>query len=656
MKPTTNWIVTMGLSLLAVAVFAGNGIAQLNSGQAAPLFSAKDVHGKSYQISDMKDQPMLILYFFDVDSRSSQEGLLHLDGLAKKYKEADMKVWAITRATTAKVNQFLSSSKLDFPVVVDPGDISTQYSARLILPTVCIIGPDLKLLDYIQGGGKATEKSLVAIAERKLQSRQTTIAKAISAEVVKKDPKNVRAQSVQGYAALKEGDLKAAEKAFYKLSREKGEGELLGKEGLSHVYARKGQPEKAISMATEVEKKSQQRAYAHVIKGDLYYSRNNPRQAEAEYLKAAKSAGADPSHRAVAFNQLGRIYAVRGDYHKSMDMYDQAVALDPYYVEATSNKGMTYERQGEWDKALEAYRRAHTIDRSDPFTATLAENAKRMLLMEKDPETRKTLERRIDTIVKNYHQAQTAAAEHPEDPWTSGHTALVLFEAMETGGLSLRDGFARMLNLSLADQLNTSGRIEVIDPIVLERVVDKLALKDKDLSDQTVMLRLSRACGARLMGKGTLFHLSEGALLKFELYDALTQHRAQAVERQFASTVTLKKDLHWLNREVLTAIVTDYPLQAYVVEVSGHQVLLNLGARQGVVTGTLFEIVEEKPAKVFKGKTFKPDAAIMATVEVMRVEDEFSYAHIKDQRRPVTVEDKLRESIRNMTEDAVTTW
>jgi len=512
------------------------------------------------------------------------------------------------------------------------------------------------LLDYFQGGGKTTQEMLVTLAERTLQNRHSELAKAISREVVKQDPKNVRAKSVQGYAALKEGDLKVAEKTFYDLSREQGSGEIVGKEGLSQVYAQKGQPEKAIKLTKEVEAKSGKRSMTHLVKGDLLYSQNKTKDAENEYRQAAEKSGGDPAYRAVAFNQLGRIYALDGQYNQSRDMYDKAVALDPYFVEATSNKGMIFERQGEWDKALEAYRRAQTIDRNDPFAAALAENAKKMLLLEKDPDKRHQLESQIEDYVRRYREGAAGRSTNSEDPWTSGVMVLTMMEPVESGGLSTRDGFGRVLAIYLASQLNASGRVQVIEPVVVERVMAKLGLKRKDMADQNTALRLANAFGARLVGKGTLFHLSEGTLLNFKLIETDNPDSIHTIQHQFASAVTLRKDLHWLNREILTSVMTQYPLKGYVVEVTGNQVLLNLGASQGVVTGALFDVVDVKPPVVFKGKEFQPEPAVMATVEVVRVDPDFAYAHIKEQRRPVRTEDKLKERISQITEDGQRVW
>ena len=189
------------------------GYGQLVSGQNAPTFSLKDLSGQIRDLSQMRDKPLIILYFFDVGSMPSQEGLLSLNQLAKQHKDSPLTVLAITLSSKEKVGEFAARSDLTFPIIQDSLNVSDRYGARLILPTVCIVGPELKVLDYYQGGGKATQAMLVRLAERELQRRQTALAKAISEEVVKKNPDDVKAKTVTGYAALQEGNVAEAEKA-----------------------------------------------------------------------------------------------------------------------------------------------------------------------------------------------------------------------------------------------------------------------------------------------------------------------------------------------------------------------------------------------------------------------------------------------------------
>ena len=333
---------------------AGNRqcIAEITPGQTAPGFSLKDTGGKAYDLSSMTTRPMTILYFFDADSRPSQEGLLSLDKLTKRFTGQELVVWGITTSTRESTVKFISQTNPVFPVLLDPGNVSDLYAARTILPTICILGPDRKVLDYFQGGGKTTEIMLVKLAERTLQQKQTMVAKAISDTVIEKNPENVKAKTVKGYAEIKEGNLANAEKIFQNLSTGKGEGEILGKEGLSAVYAKKGDTQKALRMAQEVEQMAPERSYAHLVKADILYSQKKNSEAEAEYGKAVAKKEGETYQKAVALNQLGRFNANMGKFDQARSLYDQAVAVDPYYVEATSNKGMTYEKEGKWENAL----------------------------------------------------------------------------------------------------------------------------------------------------------------------------------------------------------------------------------------------------------------------------------------------------------------
>ena len=637
------------VSLLTVAVVAmgllpGIGHAALQTGSQVPVFTLEDVNGQAYPLSGMKNRAMTILYFFDPDSRPSIEGLLSLDQLARRYRDADLTVWAITRSSKQKVAAFNNATQTVFPVLLDTADVSSMYDAQRVLPTVCIVGPDLKMLDLFQGGGKTTQVMLVRLAERSLQRKKPEVARAITETVEKNDPGNAQARTVKGYAAIQEGKLDEAEQTFYTLSKEPGSNAVLGKEGLAQVYEKKGQTEKSSQLVQEVAAQAGDRPLAYVIKGDQLYQQNNKKSAESAYREGTQKHGGAPFQRAVAYNQLGRLYAQRGDYAKSRELYDQAVSIDPYYIEATSNKGLTYEQEGRWDKALEAYRQAEAIDKNDPFVRALAENAMRMLMIKKDGLKQQELAAGIEQVVDRYRLNQFDPAP-VDDTWTSRPTRVAFFDISESGGLSQRAGFAGLLKDYLARQMGASGRVLVVDSLIVDGVIEALKLDRASLADEDVRSRLSRAMLASLMIFGSVYQLPSGPLCNLKILTTEDARPVEMIDYQFAAGIHLRKDLNQINRQLLTRIMETFPLQAFVVEVTGNQVLLNLGSLQGVVEGTIFDVVEEKPPITYKGKQFIPEPGIMARVHVVRSDDDFSYGHIKDQRRPVKPDDKLREHL-----------
>ncbi|MGC9323814.1 MAG: tetratricopeptide repeat protein [Desulfomonilia bacterium] len=630
--------------LLFLVLLGTESFAQLNVGDVAPGFTLKDMQKTVYDLSALKDRPMVILYFFDAASRPSQEFMLTMDNLAKKYQQADLTVWGITRSPKETVEEFAKQAGPRFPILLDDAGVSDQYNARLILPTTCIIGPGLTLLDYFQGGGKTTNVMLVKLAERTLQQNQTQLAKAITDEVIQSDPGNASARMVAGYASLKGGNVNEAEKTFTAMSKEAGQSEILGKEGLASVHAVKGEPDKALQLASEVEQKAPDRSYVHVVKGDILYSRNDKAQAEAEYTKAIQKQTAEDFQKATANNKLGRLYASVGQYDRSRTLYDQAVKLDPYYVEAMTNKGLTYEKQGDWDKALDAYRQGQAVSKDDVFALALAKRATEMMAIQGDAQRKE----RIDKLVKELSErfrSQKKLFVKEEDSWTSRPMVLSFVDFQETGTLSERDGFSTVITSQLADQLNASGRVQVVERVLIERLLEELNLGSSDLADPETALRLGRVLAAKLMGTGTLIHLPGSTMMSLRFIDTETSSIPKVFNLEMAQGESLKKELSSLNRNILATVMEKYPLKAYVVNVSDQQVMINLGANQGVVPGTTFEVIEEAEVIEYKGKKLQSAPKTVAKLEVVTVEPDLAYCRIVEQSRQVKRDDKVVEKI-----------
>lgn len=639
MKVLVVSMVTIGILALTCLCYG-----QSTSGQTAPAFSLKDLKGQTFDLSQLKERPMAILYFFDVESRPSQEGLLSLNQLSQQYKGADLIVWAITASAREKASAFMKSTGLAFPVLFDGSGVSDLYKARQVLPTVIIVGPSLKILDIFQGGGKTTEVMLVRLAERTLQRKQTMIAKAISNEVIKKNPRNAEAKAVKGYAELKEQKLEEAEKTFSELSKNGGQEEILGKEALTAVYAKKGEPEKALQMAKEVEQKAPERAYVHVVKGDLLYAQDKKKEAEEEYQTALNKKIEEPHLETATYNQAGRYYASLKQYSKARELYDQALAIDPYYIEGTTNKGITYEKEGNWDKALESYRQALALDKGDAFATILAKKAQEIVDTQKDVKRKE----RVDQLVKdlaNRFRTQKGAAKKDEDPWTSPPMVLTFVDFQERGGLAERDGFSTVLTAEVSDYLNTSGRVKVVERVLMERLLEELNIGSSDLANPETALKLGRVLAARLIGTGSVSYFPQGTLLSLRFIDTETSAVSHVITRQLGPQASLERELLQLNREILKAVILKYPLRGYVAKIDGDQIMINLGSRQGVVLGTKFDVLEEQSPVIYKGKALQASLKAVGRLEVMRVEPDLSFVRILNREKPVKADGKIQERI-----------
>ncbi len=636
--------IRFGMTFVAVVFLSAAGFGlcygQPVPGKPAPQFTGNDLSGRNRSLFDLKNQAMVVLYFFDPGSASSREGLISLGRITERYGR-ELTVWGITRADHDSAARFASGNDLDFPIILDQSDISDRYQARRILPTACILGPDLKVVDYIQGGG---EQMLVRLAERNLGRKNTQMAKDIIDDVTEKNPNHVQARAIRAIAAVEEGNLAEAEKISRELIQEPGEGETLGKEVQMTVLAKKGDTGKALQTAEELVKKAPDRPQAHRVKGDILYAQNKKAEAKAEYAQAVKKNNGLITQKAEAHNQLGRAYADAGDYKAARSIYDQAVDIDPYYIEATSNKGITYEKEGDWEKALGSYRGALNLDKNDVFASALAKQAQEMLALQRDSKKRERIDRLVQELAARFRE-QKETLDKDADTWTSRPMILTFIDFQERGGLSERDGYSSVMAIQLADRLNASGRVQVVERVLIERLLEELNLGSSDLADPETALRLGKVLAAKLLGTGSLFYVPNGILFNMRLIDTETSAIPKVVTRQISEQTSMEQELNQLNRELLRTIIERYPLRGYVVQNEGDRVLINLGSRQGVVLGTQFEVLGEEKTISYKGKTLKGSPETTAQIEVVQVESDFSHAQIQKQEHKPKRDDKIRERV-----------
>jgi tetratricopeptide (TPR) repeat protein len=634
--------ICLAIAAIALSLPAPGAEAQLKTGQPAPGFSLTALDGKVYDLAMLKSSPLTILYFFDADSKPSREGLVSLDRLAREQAEGAMTVWAVTRSARAKAADLAARERIGIPLLLDTADASERYQARLILPTVCILGPDRQVTDFIQGGGTSTEILLVRLAERQLQRRRYEAAKGISEEAMRKDPRNLDAKALSAHAALKQGDLGRARRLFEELAKGTGPKKAAGLEGLAAVYAAEGQSQKALETARQAEQQAPERGYPNLLQGDILYAGGRKEAAEAEYRKAARKKEGLAFQRTESINRLGRLHAEKREFDTARSLYSQAIEIDPYSIEATANKGLTFEREGQWQKALEAYQKALSLDRRDLISAVLARQAQEKLALEQDAGRKKRLDELVRELAERYRgQRKSPAAS--EDSWTSRPLVMTFVDFEEKGGLSERDGMAAVVSAHLAELLNASGRVQVVDRRLMERLLEELNLGSSELADPATALKLGRILAAKLIGTGALIHTSSASLANLRLIDTETSAIAKVLTHSIPLPDGLEKGLFQINREILAAISRAYPLQGFVVRAEGGDVVLNIGQRQGVVLGTEFEVLKEAAPVTYKGKTLQPSAAPSARLKVVQVEPDLCRAQVIRQDVPVGSDDKVRE-------------
>ncbi|MDH3347839.1 MAG: tetratricopeptide repeat protein, partial [Desulfobulbaceae bacterium] len=635
-----NTYLLVWLTVVVLYSFPCSGATMV--GALSPDFTLKDGYGQQRSLAKMSNHQLIVLYFFSLDSKSSIEGLLTLGALHKQYQQTDLVVWGITQADKQAVSKFIMTNGTTFPILPDDGKVSGLYSADIILPVTCIIGPDMKIIDYLQGGGRGTEKMLLRLAQRELQRNQPLFAQALSKEAQKENPSSIDAKSVYGYAALKAEKYDEAEQVFQDLATEDTKGEIIGKEGLAAVYAKKGETKKALEAIEEVSEKAPERGYVHLVKGDILYAQNKKEQAASEYELAVVNPDGYPYQKSLAYNQLGRLETERGNYQQARQLYDRAVDIDPYFIEAMSNKGVTYQKEGNWEKALFDFQRAMKINKDDAFSEVLAAKAQEMIELQRDIARRERVDSLVKELAARYREQRTAPVID-KDTWTSRPMVLSFIDFQEKGGLAQRDGLSLVLTGRLTDELNNSGRLQVVERTVLDALLEELNLGSSELADPAVTLKLGRILAAKIIGSGSLMNLPNSTLLSLRLIDTETTRVAKVFTRKLTGgSLALVKETDTLYREVLETVIKGYPLRGFIVEPSVDKVIVNLGEQQGVVLGTRFMVLEEGKSITYKGKVLKGIAKQIGEVEVVQVEPQFCTARIINAERSFRKDDKVK--------------
>jgi len=315
---------------------------------------------------------------------------------------------------------------------------------------------------------------------------------------------------------------------------------VLGKEGLAAVHVKKGEPEKALKLAAEVEKKAPNRSYPNVIKGDVLYTQNKVAEAQSEYQKATTKKEAEPYLKPVGYNQLGRLYAKKGDNEAARKLYDQAVAIDPYYIEGTTNKGLTYGKEGKWDKALETYREALGVEKTDVYAVALARQAQEMTNLQRDRQKAERIDRLVKELAERY-RSQKKSASKDQDEWTSRPMILAFVDFQEKGALTERDGIATVMTLQLTDYLNQSKRVQVVERALMDKLLEELNLGSSELADPQTALRLGKVLAAKLIGTGSLLNLPNGTSMTMRLIDTETTSIPMVLNRDLGPKRALKR-------------------------------------------------------------------------------------------------------------------
>jgi TolB-like protein len=238
---------------------------------------------------------------------------------------------------------------------------------------------------------------------------------------------------------------------------------------------------------------------------------------------------------ATALRDLGAIYIRTDRPSQAYDALKKAYAQRPEDPKVLFYLGLASEQVGRRQAALKLFRR---FDEVPP-----------------DSKYRPLLEGRYEWLARRQAEraAQQLVAQEQKRPGRSASRDVVAVMPMQYRGgdeqyAALGRGLAEMVTTDLANV----GRLQVVERVRLQALLDELALAQSDYVDAATAPRVGRLLGAgRLVGGSYLVVDEEQIRLQVTLVDAATGERVPQLEKQRARL----EDLFDLQTRVTFSIV-----------------------------------------------------------------------------------------------------
>jgi Curli production assembly/transport component CsgG len=179
-----------------------------------------------------------------------------------------------------------------------------------------------------------------------------------------------------------------------------------------------------------------------------------------------------------------------------------------------------------------------------------------------------------------------------QDAWTSIPITLAFLPLQVKGTLPARAGEEDFVILSLTQALKASGRITVVEREVLDKLLSEIELSAAGLVDPQVALRIGRILAARLMITGSLTHLGEAGRLSLRLLETDSTNILTTVTEPFETPDAIDSILQRTAIALLGTLRQEYPLQGRIVHVTPEGVTVNIGARHGVSTSLVLQVLD----------------------------------------------------------------
>lgn len=628
-KRVLHWALVLGFSL-----FSLSSQADFFKDDPVPDIQAQDIFGKSVNLNEIleKNPDLVILFFFTPDNGKAIAA--KLQALKRLYNSEALSIIALgMESDKAALQTFADGLKIQYFLLADEQVKNADWYKNVNqLPlTLFVHTPERKIERVLRGTGSEQANILKEVAENLFQQRKTEKASAVAASALENGEDAKQVKELSGHILVAEGKLDDAEKEF---------GEIGSDAGLAKVALERGDLDGAIAAAD----KAGDNGYAQAVKGEAQIKSGDLEKAEAS-LAAAANAPIPDWQKSEAVNAQGRLAQAGGEIDKAVEQYAKAQSLDQYNVEALSNEGAAYrERGGEKDLALakESLERASAI-RPDELTGLMLQQVKAEIEEANDIKKGELIKSLISDLSKRYQELKAKGASEPVDDWTSRPVVLAFLPGETKGRIVFdRAGTDVVLQREIEVQVQGKNGIQVVERVMLDKLLQELNLGSSDLASGDTQRRLGQVLSAGHLGFIDFAQVGPDTMMYLRLIDSETTgiffQASQKVDDS-KPTETVAAVVNALAEK----LASSEPLQGLIADASANDaVIINLGKKHGAKEGLEFKILQEGTPIEVGGKVIAHRQKPVGKLTITSVEDDYAVGTASNLTEGVTLAKEMK--------------
>jgi len=326
-----------------------------------------------------------------------------------------------------------------------------------------------------------------------------------------------------------------------------------------------------------------------------------------------------------------------------MALYTQAALFSPDSPGIYSNLGVLAEKEGNLTEAVSLYEKALEAKPKDPIAMVLLEEALNKKRLVEDKEKSQRIDTLVAALIKDYQKKKETVSGAEEDEWHSKPLTLSFLNFKQKGIPSIRDGEDEYLLLKLTSKLQEEGNIRIVERALLDKLLEELKLSSSDLADPALALRVGRIAAARLIANGSINRYGKDVQVSLRLIETETTAVKVTVMESAEKETGIDALAEEVARRVIEKLKVQYPLRGKIISLESEELMLNIGADQGVTSGITMKVLAEVKPVQLEGRLIVPKGREVGKIEITSVESSLAYAKILEKDGDIQVGFKVEE-------------